>query len=310
MLRINLLPPYIYEGSKRRNVYVLWVVLLLAAVGGLIYWKVQLSNEAERIAQATRDLEPTAKKADDTQTKATNLIASNAALKAKADFVRNSNTHDRETYQNVLGGINNYTITRVLYSSVVPAGQTVQLAAYAPSLSDVGHYMMAMEKNPQVVNVSIAMNSIPSFPLQEAPAARQQIGFQGFGGGGGGGGPAAGQMTGPTSMMASGQGALRGRRGGDAGAGAGGAQQVAQGNRPPGGGGHDFTVTLALKNPIPPAPSYGGGGGGVGGGGGGIPGGTAGMVPGGGKMGGGSGAGMGGGSGAGMGGKGGGMASD
>src|SRR5438105_282539 len=109
MLRINLLPPYIYEGSKRRNVYVLWIALLLAAVGGLIFWKIQLGNQADQIAKDTDALKPTQTEAKNTQSKADALIASNAQLKQKADFVRNAKEYNTKTYQPLLSSVNNYT---------------------------------------------------------------------------------------------------------------------------------------------------------------------------------------------------------
>lgn len=281
MLRINLLPPYIYEGAKRRNVYVLWVLLLLAAVGGLIAWKIKLGNEADRIAADTEPLKKVQADAKNTQSKADALVASNAALKQKADFVRSAKKYNSDTYPPLLGNVGNYTITRVLYSSMVPAGNQVSLAAYAPSLSDVGHYIMAMEKNPNVVNVSIAMNSIPDFPNNVQPTQAQQIGFQfpGMGQGAGaapmgaapmvggmgpgGGGPGMSGGGGTMAMMMGGPRGQRGRGGAAAGGGFGGSQQTGPADRP--AGGHDFTVTLTLdqKVAIPAPPNYGGGGGGA-----------------------------------------------
>src|ERR1044071_6445160 len=277
MLRINLLPPYIYEGAKRRNVYVLWVVLLLTAIGGLVFWKIQLGNEADRIARDTDALKPAQTEAKSTQSKADAIVASNAALKTKAVFVQNAKKYNTEVYQPLLGSIGNYTITRVLYSSMVPSGQTVNLAAYAPSLADVGHYFMAMEKNPNVTNVSIAMNSIPDFPGTEAPTAQQQIGFNmgGLGQAPGGavmGAPrmGGGGASGPSDMMMGMGGQQSRRRGGGAVGGGfgGGQQQVAQADRP--AGGHDFTVTLTLdqKVAIGAPPTYGSAGGQTGGAGG------------------------------------------
>lgn len=327
MLRINLLPPYIYEGAKRRNVVVLWVLVLAAVVGGFIFWKMKLAEEADRIAKETNDLEPTAAQADKYKTDANATIARNAVTKAKWTFVDTARGHNSKDYIEVFDHVRDYTISRVLYSGVAPANDEVRINAYAPTLADVGHYMLAMEKNPNIRNVSIAMNSIPSFPVQQGAAQQAQgngdlggfpmpgAGRRGGGGsgmpgggfgpvnaggsfgagggsGGGSGGARGGAPFGPVSAGGSfgaGGGSGGGSGGGGAAGGAGGNQQ-ASGARPPGGGGHDFSVTFALNKPIPPAPSYPAGGGG----GGGAPGGGPSMGGGSGMMGG---SGMGGGSG-------------
>ena len=256
MLKINLLPPYIYEGAKRRNVLVLWAVILLGVIGGSVYGKIFYDGLKDELQKKIEATEPTAKKADDTQAAATSLIAKTATLKQKADFVRNALIYNQETYPGVFDNVNMYTINKVLYSGVTPAGSSVNIDGYAPSLVDVGHYMLAMEKNPNISNVSIAM-SVPGFDGETA----------GQGGGLAPGGRGGGAEFGP------------GGRGGGGGFGGGGQRQP--GLRPPGGGGHDFTATLSLVSQIPVGPSYGGGGGGGqgGGSGGGGMGGALGNMP-------------------------------
>lgn len=299
MLRINLLPPYIYEGAKRRNVTILWAVVLAAVVGGFIYWKVQLDAEANRLIAERQQQEPIMQEAQRTQQKANELETQNAAIKAKWQFVKSANEFVSTAYPSVFDNVRNYTLRGVLYDSVVPAGQTVSISAYAPSLATVGHYMMAMERNPNISNVSIAMNSIPGFGGDQAAQNRGAAGPAGFFGGGASGPPGApsaagmaapGAGGGPNAammaqMMSAGGGGgggagisgsqaaammMGGGRGMGAPAGGGGmarppaprpgGQQT--GVRPPSGTGHDFSVTLTLLQPIPPAPSYPAGGGG------------------------------------------------
>ena len=67
MLRINLLPPYIYEGNKRRNVTILWLVILAAVVGGMVFAKLQIDAATEARRQETESLLPNADLADRTQ---------------------------------------------------------------------------------------------------------------------------------------------------------------------------------------------------------------------------------------------------
>lgn len=203
MLKINLLPPYIYEGKSRRNFVILWVVVLAAVIGGFIFWKTTLDAEATRITKAKDDMEPTAKRADDAQALANSINQRIALTKAKADFVRNALRHNRETYPTVYDNVRDYTISRAVLNSMTPAGAQVNVNGYAPSLADVAHYVMYMERNPKISSVSIGLDSIPAFP---APR--------------------------------------------------GGAQQPATPGGPPGG--HLFTASLNLVQPIPGAPTYAG----------------------------------------------------
>ena len=216
MLRINLLPPYIYEGAKRTKVTILWVVILLAVIGGMVFGKVSIDKQTQEFNDRAAATEPAAKEADDKAALAQTIQARSAEIVKRATFVRDSQKYT-DTYPTVFRSIVRYTWSRVLYDQVVPQGQAVQIQAFAPTLADVGHYMMAMENNQDVAKVEVAMNSIPTFP---AGAGGQQGGQQG--------------------------------------------QNAAL--RPPSGG-HDFTATLTLVNPIAPGPTYGSVGGGTQGGG-------------------------------------------
>ena len=50
MLKINLLPPYIYEGKTRKLWIGAWVVAIAAVVGGMLFWQSQLNAQAQDLA--------------------------------------------------------------------------------------------------------------------------------------------------------------------------------------------------------------------------------------------------------------------
>ncbi|MGC8667600.1 MAG: PilN domain-containing protein [Chthonomonadales bacterium] len=264
MLRINLLPPYIYEGAKRRNAIVLWSVIVALVIGGAVFGKVQLDKKAQQIKEDTAALQPQQAEAKQTQAKADAINTEIASLKAKADFVRDALHYDVDTYPTLFNNVRDYTISRVLYSSVIPANQTITCSAYAPSLADVGHYLLAMERNPKITNVSIALNTIPAFPVSKA-ASNQPAGgmmgpmtgmeMPGMGGSMMGGAPLMGGMPPMGGSMMGGMPPMGGMGARMPGFGGGG-QQTASTPRLPGGIGHDFTATLTLVNPVPAAPVY------------------------------------------------------
>src|SRR5438093_9256143 len=98
MLKINLLPPYIYEGAKRRNVVVLWSVALIAVIGGLIFWKTKLDAEAADWVAKTNAETSDATRADNTAAETGRVNGANAALKAKRDFVKSGREYNQNTY--------------------------------------------------------------------------------------------------------------------------------------------------------------------------------------------------------------------
>jgi Tfp pilus assembly protein PilN len=165
MLRINLLPPYIYEGAKRRNVLIVWVLILLLVIAGFVFGKVQIDTQTAALVAEKERLTPDADKADKLQAQANSINTESQAIREKRDFVKNARQYNSSTYQPVVYNIRDYTMKGILYYSLIPSGQTVTLDAYAGSLAQVGHYLMWMEHNPQISQVSISLSGLPSFPV-------------------------------------------------------------------------------------------------------------------------------------------------
>jgi len=165
MLRINLLPPYIYEGAKRRNAVLLWVFILIVVIAGFVFGKVQIDGQTQALNAEKERLTPDADKADRLQAEANQVNEQSKAIRDKRDFVKNARLYNSTTYQPVVYNIRDYTMKGVLYSSLQPAGNTVTLSAYAGSLAQVGHYLMWMEHNPDIQHVSISLSGLPSFPV-------------------------------------------------------------------------------------------------------------------------------------------------
>ena len=176
MVRINLLPPYIYAGAKRRNVSILWVVMVLAVVGGFMFWKVTIDTQTAKIVADKEALQPQMDEAKRLQSEADRILAESAEITKKRDFVADARKHLATTYPPLIDNVRKYTMKNVLYSQLTPAGQTVSLSGYATSLAQVGHYMMWMERNPEINSLDIGLSGIPSFPVTP--------GLNGNGGGG------------------------------------------------------------------------------------------------------------------------------
>ncbi len=165
MLRISLLPNYIYDRAKRRNVIVLWSVVVALIIVGFMSVKIVMDRKSARLAAAAAQLKPTADEATQTESKATSIQTASADIKTKADFVTSCRQYDMTTYPPVYHNIAEYTIRSVVYDSITPNGSQVAMQAFAPSLAQLGHYMMWMEHNPKISNLYINLSNFrPTFP--------------------------------------------------------------------------------------------------------------------------------------------------
>jgi len=164
MLKINLLPPYIYEKSKRVKVAGLWAVIVVLVVAGFLYWQKTINDSTNNVVADTNSKTANADAADKAASDATAENAKNQDVLAKATFVRGAQKHDTEVYPALVSDVTNYTWNRVKYDTFVPNQDTVAISAYTPLLRDIGQYMLAMERNPAVSRVDITTNDMQSFP--------------------------------------------------------------------------------------------------------------------------------------------------
>jgi len=164
MLRINLLPPYIYEGSRRKKVVAFWVFALAAVIGGVLYIKSTIDSETEKAVQDKTAATPDAEEMKKKRAEAQKINGESAGIRGKADFVKGANEHSTKSYQKVVQNIAAYTWPKVMYDGIVADGASATMPAYAPSLADVGHYMIYMSHNKEISKVDVQMSSIPGFP--------------------------------------------------------------------------------------------------------------------------------------------------
>lgn len=167
MLKINLLPPHINEGSKRPKVAAFYAVVWAAVAFGFIYWAGALNAEADRIQKLTDEAIPHQQKYQEYVRLKTEVDNAAAAVKAKYQFAKSADEHLLNTYPQLVRHIRNYTIRSVVYSDMTPSGNTVTMNAWAPSIAEVGKYLMWMEHNPNISNVSVSMTSLPSVGVDQ-----------------------------------------------------------------------------------------------------------------------------------------------
>lgn len=168
MLKINLLPPYIYEGKKRGTVAVLWLVIVLVVAGACVFGKIYIDGQTAKVKSDTDAERPNMEAAQKAAKDAEAVASESKGILEKATFVRDAQKHASTTYPPLFRNIRDYTISNVLYRSLTPRGQTVSLSAYAPTLASVGQYMMYMEHNPEITGLAIDLAGLTGYPEQAA----------------------------------------------------------------------------------------------------------------------------------------------
>jgi len=269
MLRINLLPPYVFDDQKKRNVMILWgACTAVAAIVGVLW--IQTSKSAADKAE-TENTE--AKTQLDTYNSKETAIKTEkdrvAVIRTRQEFVKNAMTYN-DAWPKAFEEIRNLTSPKVVLDKMVIAGgNVVEITGFAPTELDVARWWMELRKSDLFEKVNFDLPPHPYPGTGGTGATAQTTGFAGAGAGipGMPGGMGGGMSGMPPGAMGGGMGSMMG-------AGAGGGANGKAGNgvlegRP----GLIFAGHLVLKKPFndgKTAPAWGTSSGGAGGGGGGM----------------------------------------
>jgi len=166
VLKINLLPPYIYERRKARQAAFLFAILVVAVAAGMVTWifmlnrkeadlRAQLAIMNERKAQVEA-LEQTIKAEE----------AKIPPIKDRMDYfsaVMEYNTAYPKLYEELA----KYTYERVLYRSIQPASDSLQINAHARTIGDCGRYLLNIYRARHLFS-NVTISAVPGYPNNPA----------------------------------------------------------------------------------------------------------------------------------------------
>lgn len=166
MLRINLLPPSIYERRKVRQTAILFGLIFVMAFGGMMAWWYMLGKKE---AQLKSDLVIMNQRKDQ-------VLALEGTIKAEESKI--PPIKDRMDYFNAVMAYNvkfpalyeelaKYTYERVLYRSIEPANNQLTIQAHAKSLGDCGRYLLNIYRARHLFS-DVKISSIPGYPSNPA----------------------------------------------------------------------------------------------------------------------------------------------
>lgn len=159
MLKLNLLPPNIYEPRKKRAWFAVFVVVWIALAAGLVAWQLSLVNHKSQKAEELQQQEAIVRQVEQTEEEARNTKAMVAPMLARvqlADEVKKQNLQYPKLYREV----RRWTINTVRYDAMaVPQGVTLQARAMTRNLDEMARYLQVMLSCPLFTGVSISWGS-------------------------------------------------------------------------------------------------------------------------------------------------------
>lgn len=162
MLKINLLPPYIFERRKVRQTAILFGMIFMVVLGGMVGWWIVLGQKEAALKVEVADM----------QAKAQQVLQLEATIKAEEDkippikermdyfrAVMSYNTKFPALYEE----LTKYTYERVLYRSIQPSNNALTIQAHAKSLGDAGRYLLNMYRAKHLFS-NVSMSAVPGYP--------------------------------------------------------------------------------------------------------------------------------------------------
>lgn len=285
MLRINLLPPYIYDKQKKVKWVVGSVVIFAATLIGLLAWANSINQQ---LAVETDRKNVAHTKQDEFNQVSTQIKAEQdkvAATKAKQEFVKSAKEYNA-SWPATFELMRDVTSPSILLKSLsVQDRQMLAFNGWSGSEENIVRWWMDLRNSGLFSTVFFTLPEHPYEPPQAAANGPGGVpgggaGFFPGGPGGPGGGKFGGSSGGGPSFLSASSGAAGGgsfggfgggrKGGGFPGAGGGGgnsgttSEEEIEGRK-----GINFTATAVLKDPIPggkTAPTWPAGGGNSGGG--------------------------------------------
>lgn len=275
MLRINLLPPYIYDKQKKVKLAVFWAAIVAAALGAFLFWFVTLNKSLndQKALQATA--EEYRGKFEGVEAKINDEKKHRADIEARQTFIANAQKYNN-AWPAALETMRDVTANDILLKSMSFAAdrKSVNFTGFAKDEGAIVRWWEYLRNNYAGTDASLPFDnvsfSLPGHPYPPKDSANGGGGGKGgFPGGGGfsgsGGGPTPGGLAGAAGFPGSGGGPSGGfgAPGGRSRGGAGGADAAVGPGLIEGKLGINFAAVVVLKKPLAdgiPTPVWNGGG--------------------------------------------------
>ncbi|HLV81584.1 MAG TPA: hypothetical protein VKT32_14955 [Chthonomonadaceae bacterium] len=153
MLRINLLPPYIFDKQKKVQLAIAWLVVVGVVVALFILWSGSLGSQLQQATQENTDAKNLQNQTNDYQNQITAAQQKNADVVAKQTFIANAKTYN-DAWPDLYDQMRDLTSDRVLLEqmSVDGSHKAVNFSGFAPSEMDIVRWWMQLRNNTATID--------------------------------------------------------------------------------------------------------------------------------------------------------------
>lgn len=166
MLKINLLPKYIYEKRKVKQTAFMFAVLFLGVVAGMVAWHLSLAAKERDLTVQVADMQQKVNEVRSLETQAAAEEQRLPVIQGKVAFIESVMQYNLE-YPKLYEELAKYTYNRIMYTSVDPSGGQLKVGAHARSIGDCGRYLLNMYRASHVFS-SVGIDGVPGWPHQGA----------------------------------------------------------------------------------------------------------------------------------------------
>lgn len=199
MIKINLLPPNIFEARAVKRLMIVFAVAALVVIAAFAGWTIKVKKDASDMQAKYEYANKLKTQADGWKSKADSERAKIGPTLQKVNFFEAVKAHN-EKFPELYEELAAFTYKRVFYTQVTPAPGMLTMQAYVPSLAEAGRYLLNLYKATHLFS-RVMISAVPGYPYQGAPPPSSATGTPGLGMGGPG-------MMSPAMSMPGGGGML------------------------------------------------------------------------------------------------------
>lgn len=162
MIKINLLPPNIFEARAIKRVIILFSVVLIAVIVISLAVTKKVNDAATAYKQEADAAAILKQQADQLASQASALRSEIAPIKSKVDFFEAVKSYNLQ-YPALYEELAKFTYKKIIYSSLQPDGSSLNITAHTPSLKDAGRYLLNMYRASHIFT-SVTISGVPGYP--------------------------------------------------------------------------------------------------------------------------------------------------
>jgi len=162
VLKINLLPRYIFERRKVRQAAFLAGLAFVVVLGGMLGWWFTLNKARADLQVRVQDMEARRDEVTALQKRVESEEARIPPIQQRLDFIDGLLAYT-DKIPDLYEEVARYTYGRVLYRSIQPAADSLTIQAYSRSLGDCGRYLLNMYRASHIFS-SVTITAVPGYP--------------------------------------------------------------------------------------------------------------------------------------------------